>query len=123
MVGGNRPWESEYTVEDTTIVAETPELRVLTITLGEGESIPWHYHSNVTDSFFCLEGDLVVETRAPRDKFALRAGARCEVPPRRAHHALNGGAGRCRFLLVQGTGEYDFVKVGGAPADAASREA
>ncbi len=34
-----RPWETEYTIEDTTVIAETPDLRVLRITLAAGEAI------------------------------------------------------------------------------------
>lgn len=108
------PWESEYTIEHTEVVAETPELRVLRITLAEGQFIPWHYHTNVTDRFFCLEGELRVETRAPRNDYRLSPGNDCRVPPKTAHIVRNAGAGRCRFVVVQGIGPYDYVAVGGA---------
>ena len=107
-----RPWETQYTVEDTTVIAETPDLRVLTITLAAGEAIPWHYHSTVTDTFFCLEGALEIESRAPRASHALGPGDTCAVEPKTAHLVSNAGAGRCRFLLIQGIGTYDFVPVG-----------
>ena len=50
-----------------------PRLRVargvlIVLTLAAGECVPWHFHNNITDSFVCLEGPLVVETRAPRDR-------------------------------------------------------
>lgn len=108
-----RPWESEYTIEKTETLAETPELRVLRITLAPGQFIPWHYHSNTTDSFACLEGELEVETRAPRHSYRLGPGGECEVPPKTAHTAINKGPGRCRFLVVQGVGAYDYRAVGG----------
>ncbi|MDP6350814.1 MAG: cupin domain-containing protein [Alphaproteobacteria bacterium] len=112
-----RPWAAHYTVEDTTIRAETPELRVVEITLAPGETIPWHYHTNVVDRFYCLEGLLAVETRAPRARHALAPGEACTVAEKTAHLATNVGQARCRFLLVQGIGAYDFVAVGGVADD------
>ena len=41
-------------------------MRVQILTLAHGQSIPWHYHSEITDYFVCLEGTLIVETKAPR---------------------------------------------------------
>jgi quercetin dioxygenase-like cupin family protein len=42
------------------IVAAGADLRVTVLTLDAGQSVPWHYHSEVTDSFVCLSGGLVV---------------------------------------------------------------
>jgi len=112
QAAGTRPWEHEYRIADTTIVAETVTLRVLLITLDPGDIVPWHYHSTITDRFFALEGVVVVETRAPRAHHALVAGAQIEIGPKTAHQVSNGGDGRARFVLVQGVGSYDFVPVG-----------
>lgn len=103
---------SFYTVEDRRVVAETPELRVVRFTLAPGEVIPWHFHSNVADTFFCLEGTLEVETRAPRACHRLSTGDQCEVPPKTAHVVSNKSDARTRFLIVQGVGAYDFVPLG-----------
>ncbi|MCZ6774749.1 MAG: cupin domain-containing protein [Proteobacteria bacterium] len=105
---GTRPWETEYTIEATEIIAETPALRVLRITLAVGQFIPWHYHSAIVDQFFCLEGDVNVETRAPKAVHALVVGGECTVPPRIAHRVSNQGPLPCRFVLVQGVGPYDY---------------
>ena len=35
--------------------------------LAAGQCVPWHYHTEISDSFVCLEGPMVVETRAERD--------------------------------------------------------
>jgi quercetin dioxygenase-like cupin family protein len=107
--------ERPYTIEDREVVAETPELRVSVLTLGPGQLIPWHCHSRVTDTFFCLEGEIRVETRAPRGAFRLKPGERCAVSAKHAHEVTNAGAGRARFLIVQGIGTYDYIPVGGAP--------
>ena len=94
-------------------VMEGHDMRAVVLTLAAGQSRPWHYHSDITDSFVCLEGPMVVETRAPRATHTLGPGQRCEVPPRTAHmvHGLNDGP--CKFMLPQGVGEYDNVAVGG----------
>lgn len=105
-------WGRLYTVEDRQVIAETPELRVTRFTLAPGEVIPWHYHSNVTDTFFCLEGALEVETRAPRACHQLAPGDQCAVPPKTAHVVSNKSGARARFVIVQGVGAYDFVPVG-----------
>ncbi|MDA0218765.1 MAG: cupin domain-containing protein [Proteobacteria bacterium] len=105
--------QGDYEIDGTETVAEGADLMVSILTLGPGQSVPWHYHSEITDSFVCLEGELVVETRAPRAVHRLLPGGRCAVAPMTAHfvHGLDGSA--CRFLIVQGVGVYDYVAVGG----------
>lgn len=92
-------------------VMEGADMRVRVLTLDAGENIPWHYHSEITDSFVCLEGPMVVEMRAPRAEYVPEAGERCEVPPKVAHfvHGLNDGP--FKFLIVQGVGVYDNIAV------------
>ncbi len=75
-------------------------------------SAPWHYHTEITDTFVCLEGPMVVEMRALRNNYLLTPGQRCPVPPRTAHHVHRKAHGPCKFLIVQGVGVYDFVPVG-----------
>lgn len=106
-----RPWETEYEIEATDILAETPDLRVLKITLAPGQSIPWHYHTAIVDQFYCIEGDLRVETKGGRQVFELTAGDECQVEPKTAHFVSNNTRSRCRFLLVQGVGSYDFCAI------------
>ena len=51
-----RPWENQFSVARIDIVEETPTLRVLEMTLQAGEKVPWHWHTNVHDRFYCLAG-------------------------------------------------------------------
>ena len=101
-----------YEIADRELVAEGTDLRVQVLTLAAGQCIPWHYHSEITDAFVCLEGPMVVETRAPRNEYLLTQGQRCAVPPRTAHYVHGQADGPCKFLIVQGVGVYDFVPVG-----------
>jgi len=104
---------ADYELEKRESVAEVPGLRVRLLTVAPGQCVPWHYHSEITDTFFCLEGVTVVETRAPRAVHTLHPGDSVAVAPRTAHLVQGQDGGRCRFLIVQGVGTYDFVPVGG----------
>jgi quercetin dioxygenase-like cupin family protein len=101
-----------YEIAGSEVVAEGDDMRVSVLTLAAGQEVPWHYHSEITDSFVCLEGPMVVETRAPRQSYRLEPGQRCAVPPKTAHHVQGVEGGPCKFLIVQGVGIYDFVPVG-----------
>ena len=94
-------------------VMEGSDMRAQILTLAAGQCVPWHYHSSITDAFFCLDGPLVVETRAPRHTYVLQPGERCTVPPKTAHYVHGENGGPCRFLILQGVGEYDNAAVGG----------
>ncbi len=102
----------QYQIAGRELLAEGADLRVQVLTLGAGECIPWHYHSEITDQMVCLDGPMVVETRAPRALYRLDKGERCQVPPKTAHYVHGENDGPCRFLIIQGVGVYDFVPVG-----------
>jgi quercetin dioxygenase-like cupin family protein len=95
-------------------VMEGADMRASVLTLEAGQCVPWHYHSEISDRFFCLAGPMVVETRAPRAVHELSVGESCVVPPNTAHTVRGKDDGPCRFLLLQGVGVYDNVAVGGA---------
>ena len=101
-----------YQIAGREVVAEGSDLRAQVLTLDRDQCVPWHYHSEITDSFVCLEGPMVVETRAPRNRYRLEAGQRCAVPPKTAHYVHGEDGGACKFLIIQGVGVYDFVPVG-----------
>ena len=46
-------------------IMEGKDMRAVVLALDRGQTVPWHYHSTTTDSFVCLKGSIVVETRAP----------------------------------------------------------
>lgn len=104
------PKDLPYRIAGRELVAENDGLRVQILTLGDSENIPWHYHSVVSDIFICLEGITVIETKATRHELA--PGKHCVVPPKTAHEVTGKDGNGCRFTIVQGVGEYDFVPVG-----------
>ena len=94
------------------VIMEGEDMRASILTLAAGQCVPWHYHSEITDKFVCLDGPMVVETRAPRTMHVLEPGQRCEVPAKTAHYVHGKDDGPCRFLILQGVGVYDNVTVG-----------
>src|SRR6266404_36780 len=90
----------DYTIAGRELIAEGTDLRVQVLTLAAGQCVPWHYHTEISDSFVCLEGPMVVETRAPRHVYRLLPGERCVVPPKTAHYVHGEADAPCKFLIV-----------------------
>ncbi len=103
------PKNQRYVIEDRQMIAEVPDLRVQILTLAEGEEVPWHFHTNIADTFACLEGPMVVQAKT--GDHDLGAGDTLSVPPGTPHRVAGKGGGRCRFLIVQGVGAYDYIPV------------
>jgi len=98
------------TPKEETLI-QTADARVRIMVLPAGESVPWHFHSDVTDDIFCLEGQIEVELKEPAENNLLAPGQRTRVVPRRTHRVINRGTGTASYLLVQGGGRYDFLKI------------
>lgn len=94
------------------VILETGDVRVRVLVLNAGQTTAWHYHSEVTDRMFCLEGRVVIEYQDPLERVELGPGGRCEVAVERVHRVVNSGASVAKYLLVQGVGQYDFNVVG-----------
>lgn len=101
--------EGVYPARQRETIAEVPNLRVRMLALDEGQSVPWHYHSNITDTFFCMEGPMQVTTRNPDQVHVLEPGGTFAVAPGVPHLVTGVDDGPCRFIVVQGIGVYDFV--------------
>ena len=93
-------------------------------TVASGEEVPWHYHSEVTDWCYCLEGVVAAQIRerggvGEMTQLRLAPGQSCRIGAGNVHRLASGGGTVCRYLLVQAGGKYDFNKVeafGAAPA-------
>jgi len=106
-----RPWETEYRIKQTQVIAETPELRVIDLTLAPGECVPWHLHPDNDDYFICLRGLLEVRESHPERVTLLKPLGRHNVAKRVPHTAINASETECQFLIVQGPGRYDFKRL------------
>ena len=98
-----------YEVERRQYHAQRPGFRISELQISPTQKVPWHYHSNVQDTFYVLEGCIRVFLQSPKEEVTLKRGETYSVPPRRPHLVTNGGSTSATFLVLQGTGEYDFV--------------
>jgi quercetin dioxygenase-like cupin family protein len=98
-----------YPVERRARHAERPGFRINELQLSPTQKVPWHYHSNVQDTFYVLEGTIRVFMRDPKEDVTLKAGETFTLAPRRPHLVVNAGDRSATFLVLQGIGEYDFV--------------
>jgi quercetin dioxygenase-like cupin family protein len=102
-----------YEVEHRARHAERKGFRISELTLSADQKVPWHYHSNVSDTFYVLEGKIRVFMREPKADVVLRPEETLTVAPRRPHLVVNAGDAPATFLILQGIGEYDFVPLTG----------
>ena len=98
-----------YEVERRAEHAARPGFRITELQISKTQKVPWHYHSNVQDTFYVLKGNLKIFLQKPKEEVQLAPGETYSVPPRRPHLVTNGGESSATFLVLQGIGEYDFV--------------
>lgn len=100
-----------YVVAGRDTVAEAPGLRVRRLTLNAGQCVPWHYHSEITDTFFCMRGPMCIETRNPTAIHRLMPGDSVAISAKTPHYVHGEDNSPCQFMIVQGVGVYDYVPV------------
>ena len=105
----SQPREGTYPAEERITLAEAPGLRVRQLRLAAGQCVPWHYHIETKDTFFCMKGPMWVKTRDPDAVLVLQPGDMAEVPAGRAHYAAGVEHRACEFIVIQGVGNYDYV--------------
>jgi quercetin dioxygenase-like cupin family protein len=98
-----------YEVERRSYHAARPGFRIAEMQISPTQTIPWHYHSNVQDTFYVLSGTIRILTREPEEEMCLTAGQIYAVRPGRPHLVANAGDTSAVFLVLQGIGERDFV--------------
>ena len=80
-----------YEVERRARHAERPGFRISELQISPSQKVPWHYHSNVQDTFYVLEGRLRIFLRDPKEDVRLAPGETYAVRPGRAHLVTNDG--------------------------------
>lgn len=105
-------YKAGYTRVD--VLARAERLRCLILGLGEKRCVPWHSHSEVDDTFFCIEGPMRVETRDPDATYVLMPGDTCRASANQPHFVSGTHGNPCLFLIVQGVGQYNYVPFGTA---------
>ena len=98
-----------YEVERRQFHAQRPGFRINELQISKTQKVPWHYHSNVQDTFYVLEGAIRIFLQNPKESVTLKPGETFSVARRRPHLVTNAGEASASFLVLQGLGEYDFV--------------
>jgi quercetin dioxygenase-like cupin family protein len=98
-----------YEVERRQYHAQRPGFHINELRISKTQKVPWHYHSNVQDTFYVLEGSIRIFLQDPKEEVTLNPAETYSVPPRRPHLVTNAGDRSATFLVLQGIGEYDFV--------------
>ncbi|HEV8441183.1 MAG TPA: cupin domain-containing protein [Methylomirabilota bacterium] len=98
-----------YEVERRARHAERPGFRISELQISPSQRVPWHYHTNIQDTFYVLQGRLRIFLREPKEEVRLTPGQTYSVRPGRPHLVTNAGNDSATFLVLQGIGEYDYV--------------
>ncbi|MGB5809195.1 MAG: cupin domain-containing protein [Polyangiales bacterium] len=91
--------------------AKRPGFHINELQLAPGQSVPWHYHTNIQDTFYVLAGRLRISLRNPDEEVILDPSETFSVRPQRPHRVTPATKTSANFLVLQGIGEYDFVPV------------
>ena len=98
-----------YEVERRAEHAARPGFRIMELQLSPAQKVPWHSHTNTSDTFYVLDGQLRLFMQDPKEEVSLKPGEVYVVRPARPHLVTNAGAKSLTFLVLQGVGEYDYV--------------
>ena len=86
-----------------------PGFRVHEMTLAKDQQVPWHYHNQISDTFYVLSGEVTLFLQEPKEKIVLKVSESYRVAAKRPHLVLNQQDNSATVLVLQGVGEYDYV--------------
>jgi len=101
-----------YEVERRAYHAKRPGFRISELQISPTQKVPWHYHNNVQDTFYVLDGHIRLFLQQPKQEVKLGPAETYSVAAGRPHLVTNGGDRSATFLVLQGIGEYDYVPLG-----------
>ncbi len=100
-----------YEVERRAYHLERAGFRISELQLSPAQTVPWHCHSNISDTFYVIEGNLRLFLQQPKQEIRLAPGESYRVDAGRPHLVTNAGDSSMTILVLQGVGEYDYVPV------------
>ena len=89
-----------YEVEHRAYHAARPGFRINELTLAAKQQVPWHYHNNIADTFYVLEGAIRIFLQQPKEEVRLAVGETYTVPARRPHLVTNAAEDLATFLVL-----------------------
>ena len=106
MQGSTAPGDAERVARH----AERPGLRISELRMSPTQQVHWHYHTNIQDTFYVLDGSVRITLRDPDEQVDLQAGESWgPVRPGRPHLVTNSGSDSATFLVLQGIGDWDHI--------------
>jgi len=63
-----------YEVERRDRHAERPGFRISELQLSPTQTVPWHFHTNISDTFYVLEGEMRLFLQDPKEEVNLKPG-------------------------------------------------
>ncbi|ALM83487.1 cupin domain-containing protein [Bordetella sp. N] len=100
-----------YATEYKKRLVETPTYRVTEFRVSVGQESPWHFHTSVSDLFYVLTGRLQILLADPAESIELQSGQSYQIACKRVHRFQAVDQEGASYLLIQGVGAFDFVKV------------
>ncbi len=100
---------NENRVKETATIINENGVRVIEFLIDPESRGAWHYHSYLSESCYCLKGLLSIDIEGSKTTI-LQPGEKCEVAAGVRHRVYNEAQIPCAFLVIQGIGEYDFIK-------------
>ena len=98
-----------YEVERRARHAQRPGFHISELQLSPSQTVPWHFHTNIADTFYVLEGEMRLFLQNPKEEVRLKPGETFTAVAKRPHLVTNAGNTSLTFLVLQGMGEYDYV--------------
>jgi mannose-6-phosphate isomerase-like protein (cupin superfamily) len=98
-----------YEVERRARHAQRPGFHISELQLSPTQTVPWHFHTNIADTFYVLEGEMRLFLQNPKEEVRLKPGETYTAVAKRPHLVTNAGKSSLTFLIMQGIGEYDYV--------------
>jgi mannose-6-phosphate isomerase-like protein (cupin superfamily) len=98
-----------YEVERRARHVVRPDFHISELQLSPTQTVPWHYHTNISDTFYVLEGRMRLFLQKPKQEVQLGPGESYVAAAGRPHLVTNAGTTSLTFLVLQGMGEYDYV--------------
>lgn len=98
-----------YEVERRARYGERPGFRISELQISPTQSVPWHFHNHIDDTFYVVAGKIRLFIRDPHENVRLLPGDSYRVKAGRPHLVTNDGDTSATFVVLQGIGEYDYV--------------
>ncbi len=58
-----------------TATPSAPGFRISELQLSPTQTVPWHFHTNISDTFYVLEGEMRLFLQQPKEEVRLDRGA------------------------------------------------